>query len=276
MPIDLQPVVMHLPAWGLVLFRLTGIFIFAPVFGSSAVPGRVKLFLALGLSFCIYPMLLHPSSGAASGIITLLGSGFHLWSLPVAVAMELLIGLVIGYAASLPMIALQLGGRAIDQQMGLGFAGVVNPEFNEQTGVVSEFYFVLAMAVFLILGGHRVLLITLVGSFERIPLGGFVPNGHLLSLVIGMLSTVFDLAMRVSAPVLCLIFLETVAMGFIARTVPQMNILSIGFPVRIIMGAVLLIAIMGLTTQLGARALQDTLEQLMRFFALPPRGTLTG
>ena len=268
LPIPLEPWLAHLPAWMLVLFRITGIFIFAPVFGSRVVPGRVKIFFALGLSFCVYPMLLGSGTAATSGIAGVLVSQLKFWALPGAVMMELLIGLVIGYAASLPMIGLQIGGRVIDQQLGMGFAGVVNPEFDEQTGVLSEFYFVTALTVFVILGGHRVLLMALVGSFERVPLGGFTPDAKLINLVIGMLATVFELALRVASPVLCLIFLETVAMGFIARTVPQMNVLSIGFPLRIIMGGMLLVAVTGVTVRIGAEAFNDAFEQLVRFFTL--------
>ena len=254
---------MHLPAWALVVFRLSGIFIFAPVFGSQAIPGRIKVLFALGLSFCVYPMLLGAGKG---GVAAVLGSQLNLWTLPAAVAMELLIGLVIGYAASLPLIGLQVGGRVIDQQLGLGLAGVLNPDFNEQTGIVSEILFVVTLAVFLILGGHRVLLLTLVGSFDRIPMGGFAADVRLLELMIGLLSTVFELGLRVAAPVLCLIFLETVAMGFIARTVPQMNILSVGFALRILMGGGLMVAAIGVTTRLGAESMGQTLGELIRFF----------
>ncbi len=268
MSISLQPLLPHLPAWLLVLFRLTGMFVFAPVFGSQAIAGRIKVFMALGLSFCIYPTLLAPGSASAPLVLPIVNGGLSLWSLVPVVAMELLIGLVIGYGASLPLIGVQIAGRVVDQQMGLGLAGIINPEFNAQTGIVSEFLFMMALAVFVILGGHRVMLAILVGSFSKIPLAGMWVDGHLLDLVIGMLVTVFDLALRVSAPVLCLIFLETVAMGFIARTVPQMNILSIGFALRIMVGAILLIGTVSIKNQVVIEAFRQTFGSLSKFFNL--------
>ncbi len=268
MPISLQPLLPHLPAWLLVLFRLSGIFVFSPVFGSQSIAVRIKIFLALGLSFCIYPTLLTPGSSSAPLVLPIIDGGLVLWSLVSVVAMELLIGIVIGYGASLPLIGVQIAGRVVDQQMGLGLAGVINPEFNEQTGIVSEFLFIMALTVFVILGGHRVMLAILVGSFSKIPLAAMWVDGHLLDLVIGMLVTVFDLALRVSGPVLCLIFLETVAMGFIARTVPQMNILSIGFALRIMVGAVLLIGTVAIKNQVVIEAFGKTFESLTEFFNL--------
>ena len=143
---------------------------------------------------------------------------------------------------------------------------MLNPEFNEHAGVVSQFYFIMALTMFVILGGHRVLVASLVGSFSKIPLGGFYADGHMLDLVMGLLATIFDLALRVAAPLLCLIFLETVALGFIARTVPQMNILSIGFSLRIMVGMFLLIGAIGIENGVFVESMQHTLSQLMRFF----------
>ncbi len=268
LPVNLTPLLPHVPAWLLVLFRLTGIFFFAPVLGSRTVPPKIKIFLAVGLSFCIYPILLEPGSPSAHLVVPVVESGLKLWSLITTVAVELLIGIVIGYGASLPLIGMQIGGRIIDQQMGLGLAGVLNPEFNEQTGVISEFYFILALSIFVILGGHRVMLAALVGSFSKIPLGGLAADGHLVDLLIGLMGTVFDLGLRVSGPLLCLIFLQTVAMGFIARTVPQMNILSIGFALRILVGIVLLIGTLNVISGVYIESVEGTLESLRMFFTL--------
>jgi flagellar biosynthetic protein FliR len=266
MPISLEPLLAHLPAWLLVLFRMTGLFVLGPVFGSRLVLARVKVFLALGLSFCIYPMLLSPGSVTAANVAPILDGGLHLARIVPAIAMELLIGMVIGFGVGLPLVGMQMGSHVIDQQMGLGIAGVYNPEFDEQVGVISEFYYLLAVTVFVLMGGHRAVLGTLVGSFGKVPLGGYVPDGHLLELVIGLLTVTFELGLRVSGPLLCLFFLETVAMGFIARTVPQMNVLSIGFPLRILVGLVLLIASVGVMTSAYQETLIKTLERLRLFW----------
>ena len=130
MPSGLELLLPHLPAWMLVLFRITGVFFFAPIFGSRSVPAQFKVFLALGISFCVYPALLNPGSPSAALIAPVISSGLSLWSLIGTIAAELGIGILIGYGASLPLIGMQMGGKVAGQQMGLGLANVFNPEFN--------------------------------------------------------------------------------------------------------------------------------------------------
>jgi len=267
LPVTLGPLVQHLPVWLLVLFRLSGIFMLGPVFGSVTVPTRIKVLLALGLSFCIYPILLSPGTASAEHLLPVFNEGLSLWSIAPLVGAELMIGLIIGYGASLPMIGMQIGGHVIDQQMGLGIAGVFNPELGEQTGIVSEFYFMLALIVFIIMGGHRVMLGTLVGSFSNVPLGGFSPDGNMVGLLVGLLSTMMSVALRIAAPILCLIFLQTVALGFIMRTVPQLNILSVGFALRIMAGATMMIAAISIEAEVYRTEVLRMMDQISNFFA---------
>jgi flagellar biosynthetic protein FliR len=267
LPLSLEPLLTHVPAWLLVLFRLTGVFLFAPVFGSAVIPARVKVFLALGLSFCVYPALLEPGHPSARLVKPVVESGLSLWGVAGAVAVELLIGMVIGYGASMALFGVQIAGHVMDQQLGLGLAGVINPEFNEQSGIVSEVYYTLAVALFLIVGGHRVVLGALIGSFQRIPLGGFQVDGAVADLVLGLFATMLDVALRISGPLLCLVLLETVALGFIARTVPQINILSVGFSLRILIGMSLLIGGLGITAEVFTTELEQALGRLVDFFA---------
>lgn len=252
----------------MVLFRLTGIFILAPVLGAATVIRQVKIFLVIGLSFCIYPILLTPGRPSATFLTAVIDNQLSLWTLGAAVGLELLVGYVIGYCASLPIIGMQMGGQVIDQQMGLGIAGVFNPELQEQSGIVGEFFFLLAITIFVILGGHHAMLGVLVGSFDNVPLGGLSQFGQILDLVLGLLSTIFEMVVRIAAPLLCLVFLETVAMGFIARTVPQINILSVGFAIRILMGVVLMLAFVGIAGDIYIETLQWVLRRLTGFFAM--------
>ena len=255
MPASLLPLLPHIPAFLLVMFRLTGIFIFAPLFGSTAIPARVKVLLALVLAVCIYPMV--PPQAAP---------GLSLWTMGGAVASELLIGVVIGYGASLPLIAVQMGGLMMGQQLGLGLAQVFSPQFGEQSDVVSQLFYLSALAIFITLDGHHAMLAVLIGSFESIPLGGFIPDGSLVRLTIGLLSAMIELAVRVAAPLLCIVFLETIAMGFVARTVPQLNILSLGFPLRIIVGLLLMAAVFVVIGDALAESIRETTRMMFQMF----------
>ena len=268
-----MPLLDHLPAWVMVLTRLSGIFLLAPVLGSSTIPRLVKVMLVLGLSLCVYPMLWGtPGMAAAAGLGSLTRGELSLWELGSAAGLELLVGFAIGYCASLPLIGLQIGGHVIDQQMGISAGGVFNPELDAEAGVAGQLLFMMGLAIFVLMGGHHVMLTTLVGSFERIPIAGFADAGPgldaLVSLVIGLLTMAFEVALRVAAPLLCIVFLESVAMGFIARTVPQMNILSVGFIVRILGGLVLLIVGIHTAAVVFRGALTEMLQLLTAFFTM--------
>ena len=256
MPGSLEPLLPHLPAFMLVFFRLTGIFIFGPVFGSSVLPMRVKVLLALVLAFCVYPII-PPQVPVHLSVA----------GLAVAVGTEILIGLIIGYGASLPLVAMQVGGLMMGHQLGLGLAQVFNPEFNEQSEVLSQFLFLVALTAFLLMNGHHAMLMALVNSFQSVPLGGYLPDGGLVYTITGLLTATFDLGLRVAAPLLCLVFLETIAMGFVARTVPQLNILSLGFPLRILLGMFLVVGAVAMMFQSVGDMINHTIHVLLNLFA---------
>ncbi len=265
---DFGPLLDHVPAWLMVMFRLSGIFILAPMLGSTTIPRTVKVMLVVTLTFCIYPMLLDPNHKSAAMLAPIIDHGLSLWVLLPYVAMELLVGLVIGYCASLPLIGMQLGGDIIDKQIGIGFADLVNPETGEQSGVIANTLFMMALAIFIILGGHRIMLMVLVGSFDTVPIGGFSDFQGLVTMVLGMLTVAFHTGFRIAAPLLCLIFLETVAMGFIARTVPQLNIMSVGFTLRILNGIILLVAFIAIGAWVYVDEMLGMLEHLAFFFGV--------
>ncbi|NJL30726.1 MAG: flagellar biosynthetic protein FliR [Phycisphaerales bacterium] len=256
----------HLPVWVLVMFRLTGIFIIAPIFGSASIPGRIKILWAFVLSLCVYPILVSQPSTLAM-IQPVLTGGLSLWTLPAVVALELAIGVVIGYGALIPLVGIQLAGQMADQQVGTGLAGIFNPEMGEEAGgIITEFYFIIAMLFFLCIDGHRAVVATLLQSFQNIPLGGLMIDGQLIELIVGLLASMMEVALRIAAPLLCLVFLETVAMGFLARTVPQMNLLSIGFPLRIVAGVGILIACMPSHSGIISEYLREQLQTMAGYF----------
>ena len=235
--IQLTTILDHVPPALLVIFRFGGLMIYGPVFGASVIPVRVKVFLSFILGLAVYPVIyrLHLAGAPLE---------LNLWSLIPMISMELLIGLILGFLASLPLVAVQIGGLIMSQQMGLGFARFFNPTIDDEAAVLGQILFFATLAGFLLIGGHEAMVLAVLHSFQHIPLGGLVPDLNLVSLLSGMLTSAFELALRVAAPLLALIFLETAAMGFIAKTVPQMNILSLGFPMRILAG--LLIVCLGL------------------------------
>jgi flagellar biosynthetic protein FliR len=256
---QLTDILHQVPVAVLVLFRLGGLFIYGPVFGASVIPPQIKIFLCLVLGAAVYPVV------AEGGTPVL---ELELWALAPLVFFELMIGLMIGYLASLPLVAVQVGGLVMGQQMGLGFARFYNPAMEDDADVLGQVLFMMLLAAFLLIGGHESMLLAVLHSFDHIPLPAMASlsiGPELVTLLIGVITAAFEMALRVAAPLLALIFLQTVAMGFIAKTVPQMNILSLGFPLRVMAGLLIIILGLAVMSEVVMELVDDTLRLMFEW-----------
>ena len=231
----------HLVPATMVVARTSGIAIHGPVLSSSAIPMRIKALLVATLGLAVYPSV--AGSAALPRDLTL-GAALPL------VAAELAVGAFIGFAASLPLLAAQFAGLGMGQQMGLGFARFYNPAIGEDSDALEQLLYFLALAIFLGLGGLEATFSAVVGGFESLPagavgtllLGGGDGGAQPLAIVLGGMTAAFELGLRVAAPLLAIVCLETVVMGYLSKSVPALNVLSIGFPVRIVAGLAVIVA----------------------------------
>jgi len=231
----------HVTPFVLVLSRIGGIFLVAPILSSSAVPRQVRVMLVLGLTAVVYPTIPIRFEAPVS---------LDLYALGPVIVRESLIGIVVGLIALLPFAAVQLAGLMMGQQVGLAFAQIVNPAADIEGDALGQFLFHLAMAAFLVFGGLEALVDAIVRSFALVPIGGFGPRQLPVEELAGLFSAGMNLAFRLSMPVLVIIFIENIVVGFITKTLPQMNVMSFGFPVRILLGLVVLIASMGFVARM--------------------------
>jgi flagellar biosynthetic protein FliR len=210
-----------LPLFALVLVRISGLMLTAPIYGSQVVPMRIRAALAGVISLLMFPVVaptLPADVTLASAIPGLIG--------------ELLIGLIMGLTLSLVFAGMQLTGIIVAQQAGLGLGEVFNPVLNTDATVVDQIFFLTAMTVFVIVGGHRELMRALLDTYATLPVLSFRVTPATLDLICDVLTGSYTLGLRLAAPVLLSLLIATLAMGFLSRTMPQLNILSIGFPIR--------------------------------------------
>lgn len=258
----------HVGPFMLVLLRISGLFVFAPLLSSASIPGKVRILLAFAMALCIYPVLPRGAVADVGG-----GGGMDVFSLVLCGVMEILLGTLIGVVAMLPVLAVQLGGTLIGQQMGFGLATVYNPALETESEPLGELLLYLAITAFIAMGGLEMLFLSTANTFVRSPAGAVTVQAMPAELVVGAIGAGVELALRVSAPVLAIILIETIATAFIMKTMPQLNILSIGFAVKISLG--LLAIVLGLKAI--DRAISTHGEEvgrvLMRWSAtpVPPR-----
>src|SRR5438477_280834 len=159
----------------------------------------------------------------------------------VCIAGELLFGIAIGTALSFTFVAVNWAGEIIGQQMGLGIGRVFDPHFGGSGSVMGDLYFFLTLVIFLIVGGHLSFLKGVRESFDALPLLSVSMNQNLLDLMTALLQSATALALQLAAPMLVTMLLTDVVLGFIGKTIPQINVMTLGLPLRSLVGMVVLI-----------------------------------
>lgn len=217
----------HVAPFAASLSRLGGLFIFAPILSGEILPTRFRVYLLLALALLVYPTLRHNE---------FLDIRLDLVSLAPLVISEVAIGAAIGLLMLMPIALVQLAGQMMGQQMGLSLADVIDPTTGANSEFTGQLLSFIAMATFLSIGGLESLFSAVLYSFDALPMGSVTLGTSPLDAIAGLLASGYELALRVGAPVVCILFVESASMGFIMKTAPQMNIMSIGFPIRILAG----------------------------------------
>ncbi len=215
----------QLQAATLLFTRTAAILVSAPLLGSKNVPLQMKAGLSLVLTIAVFPIV-----GLREVYLT------DLPSLGSAMVGEVFIGVIIGYTARWIFAAVQLAGQLIGFQMGFGIVNVIDPQTSSQVSIVAEFQNIIALLIFLTVDAHHWFILSIAKSFELIPPGGFYFTNSLTAAVVRLSCEMFVIATKLAAPIIAALLFTDLALGLIARTVPQMNIFMVGFPLKIAIG----------------------------------------
>jgi flagellar biosynthesis protein FliR len=209
----------QLTTFVLLLSRISGVFITAPMVGSERVPARIRLMLGLLVAVAMGALVTKPP------VFT------NNLELALAIGGEVMLGLALGFGARLIFIVVQMAGELADGQAGFGFAGMVSPDTNERISVIGQLQMALTWLIFLAANGHHLVLEGMAASLAVVPLG-HGPGTLAIPLtqaVAGMLVA----ALRLAAPVIGAVLVSDIALGLLTRAAPQMNLFAIGFPIKL-------------------------------------------
>ncbi|MCP4724342.1 MAG: flagellar type III secretion system protein FliR [bacterium] len=210
--------------------RIATIIATVPVFGYSSIPMPIKIGLSLFIGWVLFPLI-----EAGDFLVPMEFLPFF-----ILVMKEVIVGLIIGLAANFLFVGIQMAGELIGVDMGFGIVNIIDPMSGEQVSLIGQYKYILSLLLFLIINGHHFLLNALRGSFQAIPLGTANFRGVITDQIVVLSTEIFKIAIQISGPALASLFLTTFVMGIIARTVPQMNIFIIGFPLKIFVGLFML------------------------------------
>ncbi len=237
-----------LESWLWPFMRIAGMLMAAPVTGTRAVSVRIRLVMAMAISLVAVPVLPPMplvDALSAEGMLTTL--------------QQVLIGLGLGLTVRFMFVVFELSGQIIGQQMGLGFAAMVDPSTGTQVPVVSQFYIVIGTLSFLALNGHLLLIRVVVESFITMPVGveGIDRDG--IALLLSYVSWLLANGVLLALPALVALMVVNLSFGVMTRAAPQLNIFAVGFPIMIIMGTgIMLMTLSGLEPHL-TRLLNEAL-----------------
>lgn len=216
------------------LVRFSGFFINTPVFSQTIIPMRIKGGLSALCALILLPHLI-----ATQSLPDL--------SVPeygVMIAKELTLGFLMGYMVNIVSEVLRLAGQIVGMQIGFSFVQVADPSSSQGLGIVSEFFQLSGTMLFLILGGHLLLLQAFFQSFDLIPVAGLHFNKSMVEEVVLYSRMIFICGLQIAMPIVAVILVGDVALGIIARTVPKMNVFQLGFAMKIVGGLAVLVILM--------------------------------
>jgi flagellar biosynthetic protein FliR len=216
-------------AWVMPVFwpflRILAVFSSAPIFSSRSVPVRTRVGLAFIVAVCAQAGLpAQPLIGLTDPM------AFQV------VLQQVVIGIAIGLAVRIVFASVELAGELIGLQMGLNFAGFFDPSTNSQTSTVGRFFGNMTMLLFVVLGGHLMLLQVVVASFETFPVGGnaFESINRLRLHELG--AVMFRYGLWIALPMIGMLLFINIVLGIVSRIAPQMNAFAIGFPLTLSAG----------------------------------------
>lgn len=215
----------------LIFARMVGIFVQAPLFGRpKGIPMPVQVGYSLVISLLLYHILPMPAH---------LPVGVIYYAL--ALAGQVLIGLMIGFASYMVAAGVQFAGELVDIQMGMSIAASLDPSSGGNVNLIRQFEFRLAILVWIFIHGDYFFFKAVERSFELIPADTFTITGPAVAKLVSMTGGLFVMGLEISAPVLAAIFITDVALGLLNRASHQFNVFMISFPVKILVGFVILI-----------------------------------
>ncbi|MCP4568311.1 MAG: flagellar biosynthetic protein FliR [FCB group bacterium] len=237
----------------LLAMRVGGLMVSAPIFSHRSIPRKLAISMTLGLTVVLISLFIDTPLPRVQNLIELL----------ILCSKEIFIGLMIGMVFSMIFLSIRLAGSIVGYQIGFAMVNVMDPNSSSPVAVLGEFWYLLATLFFLLLNGHHIIISGLVQSFSLLPLGLSTPTGAIGEWFMKYSTFVFVLAVKFAAPVMMTIFLIEISMGILARTMPQMNIFIVGFPLKIFVGLLMV----GLSLPVFAHVLNKVCLNLDRELA---------
>jgi flagellar biosynthesis protein FliR len=242
----------QLVAYILVLTRVGGLFVLAPIFSARAVPVQARLVCASALALALTPLAARgqPIPTDAPGMVLL-------------IVKEAIVGLAFAFALSAIVAAIQTAAGLIDTMSGFSYASVIDPFSNVQGGIFGQLYALFVAVVLVVTGGDQIMIAGLAGTFEVVPLTATPSFDALGQLALDSFAQVFVLGLEIAAPAMIALVVVDAALALVARAAPQLNMFSVGLPAKILVAVAVVISSLPFVANHVRTDLESTVRQTL-------------
>ena len=214
----------------LLFFRFGGLFIMTPFFSHTSIPMNIKAAMAFIFSVLFF------------SVMPPLAMEINTTTVVLAILSEFLLGFTVGLMLQLAMNIMTFAGIQISFIMGFSMASVMDPQSGISMPIISNILSLMGLMMFLVLDGHHVVLLFVNDSLQEVALGGFMLNEEIFNYMLKATVTMFKVGFMIAFPIIALSLLADIIFGMLMKTMPQFNLLVIGFPIKIMVAFVVIIA----------------------------------
>ena len=239
----------------LLLFtRLSGLFAFFPFFSHTKIPMSIKTAMVIFMTIFLFPLASLPDIDFSVGALVL------------ALVSEIMLGLTAGLFLMIVFAMLQMAGMSISFVMGFTMASVIDPQSGTSSPVISTIFTVLAVVVLLAFNGHHLMILFIVKSLSILPLGSFYPTQNVWDYLLTGVSNMFVFGFILSFPMVGLSLLADIVFGMLMKTMPSFNLLVVGFPIKIMVAFVVMLAVLSSIMLIFKQQMLEAISKLSILF----------
>jgi len=242
--------------WLLTISRISGLFILMPFFGGNFIPNNLKVILIVIISWLVLPTISNTMPLDTGVLLIVLLS-----------IINFVIGFLIGAVVFVFFSGVQFMGEVFGLQLGFAVATLFDPQTFEETNIIGQLIYVLAMYVFVTVKGPHLILNSIIGSFQTIPVDLLKMNNLVFYDVVKLGSEVFRIGMEIGIPLIAFMVVVTFIIGILSRLMPQMNLFMVGLPLKVLVGILMLFGLLPIIAEIVSKLSPKVVEEVERILA---------
>ena len=242
----------------MIFIRITAFIVICPGFSFKGLPNTFKIGFAISLTLIINSII--PEIDVIDNMFLFLLLNIK----------ETILGLALGFVTNLIFSAAEIAGNLVDFQVGFSMASVYDPSVGTTAANYGKMYYWISISVFFLLDMHHKVITALVKSFDYIPLNTVSFNNYNAKAIVSLFSEVFELALNLAIPIIIVVLVTDIILGIISKTVPQINVLMLGMPVKAMVSFIItLLTLSWLINSMGniMQLIPENIEGFMNLFS---------